>query len=567
MAAPAQGKKYDHTLRDFGGVNTQAAREAIDDTEFSWLENVQPIGHGNLRTVAGPVDTGVAVVGCYWMKSANLANVDYMMMFCADGSAYQINLTTYAKTTIGAATTFNGSGTQFDQWGNTYIIIADPTKGIFSWDGTTLVKISGTFGITASIAATTLTVTVTAGVLAIGQGITGAGVAVNTIITGFITGTGGLGDYTINNTQTVGSEAMTALSAAPSTGTAVAVYASRVWIANGRTVTFSAPGSYTDFTVTDFGGSFTVSDSTLHSNITQLISTSGFLYYTGNDSVSVVSDVRVSTSPATTLFSNLNLVTTAGTVSPASVVPFYRSIWMASPYGLYAVTGANAQKGSDKLDGVYQLIASSTNISGGLAVINNILCLCFLLSYNDPINGNRPLIAIFFNKKWFFASQGSAITFIAGASLAGKNIVYATDGAKLFRLFSDATYAIAQTIQTKLWAFGETSISDIQTLKAGVECIMPATSGTITATVDSERATSNAVVTGGNGLNFVNNLNQTITFVNNSGQALNFISGGFSWFRGDVSNFGKYAGLTVTSSTPNVQYLAMQMQYELRATW
>ena len=96
---------------------------------------------------------------------------------------------------------------------------------------------------------------------------------------------------------------------------------------------------------------------------------------------------------------------------------------------------------------------------------------------------------------------------------------------------------------------------------------MPATSGTITATVDSERATSNAVVTGGNGLNFVNNLNQTITFVNNSGQALNFISGGFSWFRGDVSNFGKYAGLTVTSTTPNVQYLAMQMQYELRATW
>jgi hypothetical protein len=64
--------------------------------------------------------------------------------------------------------------------------------------------------VTGSIAGTTLTVTaVASGIVAVGQPVTGAGVSANTIITALGTGTGGTGTYTINNTQTVSSEALT----------------------------------------------------------------------------------------------------------------------------------------------------------------------------------------------------------------------------------------------------------------------------------------------------------------------------------------------------------------------
>jgi hypothetical protein len=65
---------------------------------------------------------------------------------------------------------------------------------------------------TASIAGNTLTVTaIQSGQLMIGDTITGAGVTAGTIITAFGSGTGGTGDYTVNNSQTVSSEAMTGM--------------------------------------------------------------------------------------------------------------------------------------------------------------------------------------------------------------------------------------------------------------------------------------------------------------------------------------------------------------------
>ena len=80
---------------------------------------------------------------------------------------------------------------------------------------------------TASIASTTLTVTVAPVIpLAIGQAITGQGVAVGTIITALGTGTGGNGTYTVNNSQTVASTSMlsgvVALSAGDASGLPVA---------------------------------------------------------------------------------------------------------------------------------------------------------------------------------------------------------------------------------------------------------------------------------------------------------------------------------------------------------
>ena len=66
--------------------------------------------------------------------------------------------------------------------------------------------------ITASTTGTTLTViAVSSGTLYPGQTIQGTGIATNTIITALGTGTGGTGDYTINNSQAVASRTMYAI--------------------------------------------------------------------------------------------------------------------------------------------------------------------------------------------------------------------------------------------------------------------------------------------------------------------------------------------------------------------
>ena len=58
MASPEQRKQY-HISKNFKGINTQANRTAIDSDEFSWLENAQPIGYGNVKTV--PAQTTISV--------------------------------------------------------------------------------------------------------------------------------------------------------------------------------------------------------------------------------------------------------------------------------------------------------------------------------------------------------------------------------------------------------------------------------------------------------------------------------------------------------------------------
>ena len=63
---------------------------------------------------------------------------------------------------------------------------------------------------TASISGTTMTVSIIqSGNLEVGQLIDGSGVTSGTVITALGTGTGGVGTYTVNHSQTVSSEAMT----------------------------------------------------------------------------------------------------------------------------------------------------------------------------------------------------------------------------------------------------------------------------------------------------------------------------------------------------------------------
>lgn len=92
-----------------------------------------------------------------------------------------------------------------------------PSSSWVSGGGGGLGPTTATF--TGAMSGTTLTITNIVGTVTTGQVISGAGVtgqstglAANTEITAFVSGTGGNGTYTINNSQTVGAEAMAATS-------------------------------------------------------------------------------------------------------------------------------------------------------------------------------------------------------------------------------------------------------------------------------------------------------------------------------------------------------------------
>lgn len=645
-------KKLNNSLKDWQGVNTQAARESIGDEQFAWLENVQPIGFANMPAI--PAQSAVLVT---WtgtatqMKSVNLNGVDYELVFTALGSAYAVNLTSFVATLIAIAGTFSASGVSVAQWENAQAIIVDPTKGYFTFDGVTLTKQNGTLQ---SVTVTTIGINYTSsptisgfgtgggsgGAVSVGISVgaftaipaAGSGYIVGDVLTavggtfttaatfrvasvngtGGVTGlnlvgvgnytsspgnpvsvTGGYGTgmtltlnfgigpvtltsagsgYTSAPTLTVtggggtGGTVTANLVAVPSGGTAVATYAGRVWVASGRTVVYSGPTSFTDFTPASAGGSFIVVDETLHSTITQLLSANNFLYIFGTSSVNVVADVTIS--GGVTIFSNTNISANIGTNQPDSVTTYYRAAWFGAPYGLYALYGSTTQKASDDLDGLFSLLDQTFPLTVGTAVLNKILCLCYLVKYNDPVLGPRPLLAIFFNKKWFFASQGNTLTRLDSTIISGTPTLFATDGTSLYRLFSDTSASVSQTIITKLWDMGKT-LQNKQAIRFGLEIINPSTPQTITGTIDTENPSKTYPINlvGGNVVQWTNNAGQTVQWVNNSGQIVSWLGSGYSFQEENVSTSGHYLGVTLNGTSAGTTYQGIHLQYIDRAAW
>jgi hypothetical protein len=656
MAASAQtgprgeGTKRNNSLRDFRGVNTQAARQVIGDNEFAWLENVHPVGFGNMPVIPAPSASLATWAGtAYHIRSVNIANVDYELILTTAGALYAVNLTTFAVTTLGINGTFSGAGTEICQWRNERAIIVDPTNGYFSWDGATLTKWNGqvqaltitnigagyttapalgfsggggsgasataaiqvglvdlnaagtgyAVGELLTIAGGTFTTPATLRVSAVNSG-TGAIEGINIVALGAYTaaptnpaastapyGSGatfdlnfGVGPVTVTNAGSgytsapavavtggggTGGTVTANLFVVPSGGTGVATYAGRVWVSSGRTIVFSAPDSFNDFTPAAGGGSFIVVDETLHSTITALRSANNFLYVIGSSSINVIADVNVVNGQ--TVFSNTNLSASIGTNEKYSIFSYYRALWFATNYGIYALYGSTTQKASDALDGIWPLITNATQITSGTALLSNINVLCFAFKYEEPGEASRTLLAVFEGKKWFFASQGDDIVHIDTAIIDGTPTLFGTDGTKLFRLFSDADAFVKQTIVTKLWDMGD-PLANKQALKIGLEVLNPLAPQIITGTLDTELVEGSVPFTfAGNVVSWINNSSVIVPWQNNSLSAVEWISSGYAFFMQDIQTTGRYIGVTFNGLSARTTYSGAHLQYEIRTSW
>lgn len=515
MAEKSLTKKQEFSTSEFRGMNTQALRQAIGDGQQSWLENIQPIGAANGRTVPAMSAALAALPGApapYIAMGFNIiisgTPTDILMIATTNGNLYQFNCLTNAVTTI--ATSGNYTRASFAQWKNERVMIIDAISGLWDWNGTTLTS------------------------------------------------------------------AAAYPHPAPSPGQCIATFAGRVWISSNRTITFSAPDQYNDFRTTAAGGSFILTDETVHSSVQQLVSANNFLYIFGTSSVNVISDVRVVS--GVTLFTNTNLSTGVGTPFPLSATVFGRAVFFASVTGFYALYGSSAQKISNELDGLYPRISglsspaglgSAPTISGGAVVINNILCLAFQFDYADPAQGiTRPLLAVYFDNKWFVASQGTnsgigSLSLIADNEVSGENRLYGMDTAgNIYRLFSDASAAVPYRWQTAFWDFGAPVLFK-QAIKAGIGVYFSSQAASLTINIDTENSTNAFTAANGNQLQFVGT--GPITFVGTLPIA--WIAGGYVLLQTDVTNMGRYLGMTMTGDAIDATFTLALLEYNFRSQW
>lgn len=518
MAEKALTKKQEFATSQFKGMNTQALRQAIGDGQQAWLENIQPIGDANARTVPAMSAALATLTGAsipYIAMGFNIiiggSATDILMIASTNGNLWQFNCQTNALVQVSASSNFQKAS--FAQWKNERILICDETSGLWDWDGLTL-----------------------------------------------------------NNAG---------YQSQPSSGQHIATFSGRVWVSNNRTVSFSAANSYNDYRSGggNTGGTFIVTDETLHSSIQQLTSANNFLYIFGTSSVNVISDVRVVS--GVTLFTNTNLSTGVGTPFPLSATIFGRAVFFAAVTGFQALYGSSAQKISNELDGIFPLISglttpaalgSAPTISAGVVSLNNILCLCFLFRYSDPQLGSvRPLLAVFFDGKWFVASQGTnsgigSLTLICDNDVDGENKLYGLDSSgNIYELFADASAEVPYRWQTALWDFGA-PVMFKQGIKAGIGVNFSSQAATATVALDTESSSNSFTLVGGNGLVFVGLGGAPIIWTPPS-PPITWLSGGYVLLQSDVTNIGRYLGLTVTGNAIDATFTLALLEYNYRSQW
>lgn len=579
MAAATGRGEQEHkylVLKEIQTINTQPSREALSTKEALWMENLMPIGKAFIKTVPTVgAQAATMTASVQAMHPATIGTKSYQIFFTSTGGAQAFNVGDSSVVTITSGGTFTGTPAM-DQWKSERIVICD-TNNFYSWDGNlfyqsgSLATISVTVGGSGYTATPTVTLTggtvgTTASATAILSGGAVSQVTLATVGAGYTAApavgfTGGGG---------TGTTATAFIMPSGMNGDAIAVYSGRVWVANGRLLSYTAPNTWYDVATADAAGSTTITEGSLRQKIFGLQALDNYLYVFGDSSIIVIGDLKVT--GAVTTFSQTFLSSTTGTTLPNTITSMERAILFANQYGVYALFGASVQKVSKALDGIFPDIVFSTAhshpITAGLAQIYNILCYVISFHYTGSLNGsinNRHIQAVLFDGKWFLTSQGDNITWISPISVNGVWQLWCSSGTDIKQMYTDTGSAISTQLITGLYDLGN-PIFDKQVINSGIEYTAPASSS-LTLEVDTENATLTQQSTSQSVLTWYNASGNTITWVNNANNAITWIATGFLLDHFPTAISGKYLGATVTSSSPQVVINGILIEYAERAAW
>jgi hypothetical protein len=240
-------------------------------------------------------------------------------------------------------------------------------------------------------------------------------------------------------------------------GTAAETYQGHVWVVNGTLINFSAPGSVSNFATSAGGGSDQTNNSYTKVGYTQLVSTNGFLFLIGDNSMDYISGVVTNTpqggNPTTTYTQN-NSDPEVGTPYPAAVTTLGQEILCANSAGIFVSSGGAFVKKSEPLDGVYNTVPnfSGSQLSAAKATIFGKRVWMVLATIIDPVAQTQQNKILMYNgQRWWASTQDVALTFIAGQEINSVYTAWGTDGTHLYPLFNQPSTGVAKVAQTKLW--------------------------------------------------------------------------------------------------------------------
>jgi hypothetical protein len=502
------------SLAKYKGLNTKAKRPGIDDEEFSWVENLFPIGNSNLRTLYGPGAAIYTATGGKTIKYIfmfNIATTQYAFVLLSDGSGNAVNLATNAVAQFAPPGSYTTVACV--QWGNQYLIIVDANNPYSIWDGTTWYTYGSTL----------------------------PGPDGGALPSGLV-------------------------------GTYVEIFQSRVWIVNGAVCTYSAPSSLVNFSTSAGGGSFTSTDSFLRTAFYGIKQASGFLYTFGDSSINIISNVQTTTpsggSPTTT-FNNSNSDPQTGTSWPNTLQAFGRALVFANSSGVFALYGSSAEKVSDALDGVFAQADFTTLVpSAGVVTLYGIKCYAIQILTYDPSGIKRPIMFLWDGKKWFAGSQNdNSMLLIAGQQAVSINNLWATDGTKVFQCFSTSSNTLTKQFSGKLWSATD-FIFTKKALRAGIfTSDNMATIYTYTLSVDNEYGSVVSNLSGNAGFLWTNSSGAAFSWTNGVGSAFTWVTTGFAFSAADIVNAGRYLGLSFTTTANDITVIAATLGYEEVTAW
>lgn len=504
-------------FEEFQGMNTATTRPGVDDKEAAWLDGFMPLGpRRNLRTLpgVGPLLWTTPSAGIVFYQFANVGIVPIAVVVLSDGSIYQVNTSTSVATLMAAAGTITSPSqlnVGISQYGDQFVqIVAKQSNGYFLWDGATFY-------------------------------LPGAAVP------GYGTMPFGIG------------------------GTAIENYAGRVWIANGSTITFSAPGSVTDFSSGSGGGNFTSSDSFLRTRYVQLKQTNGFLYLVGDSSVNYISGVQTSGSPPVTTFTNQNADPEVGSPWPNTVDVFNRNILFANSFGAHVSYGGAVTKISEKLDGIYNTVPNFGNLvpSAAKAIIYGKKVWMFLLPIIDPITGLQVNKLLMWNGKiWWASTQDVALIFIQFQEIDSVLTAWGTDGISIYPLFQRPSTSFAKIAQSRLfdnpggYQFNKTA-TRLWILAAYYSFLSP----TLSVSIDTEAPLADSEVVsisiGPVQVIWTNNSSAVVPWTNNSAQPVTWYTSGTSFALSDpqaIGITGALTGMTITTDAADMALISASLQ-------
>ena len=237
-------------------------------------------------------------------------------------------------------------------------------------------------------------------------------------------------------------------------GTNVETYQGRVWVFKGPLGQFTAPGSATDFSTADGGGSFTSADSFLKVAYIQAVQTNGFLFLIADTSMNYISGVSTTGTPPTTTFTNSNSDPEVGSPYPAAVTTLGQDILTANSTGVFVSSGGAFVKKSEALDGVFNTVPNfnGVQLSSAKATIFGKRVWMVLVPIVDPVSGATVNQIMMFNGKYWWSSlQDVPLTFISGQEIGSVYTAWGTNGTSIYPLFQTPSSGFKKTAQTRLW--------------------------------------------------------------------------------------------------------------------